>query len=231
MHIAICDNNIADRKQMERLLGRESDIRKKTTGVLYIDSFGDSASLLNAPMLYDLFFLDLQENNLQTIHLAEELRHAGVTAPIVLCYQEISEQPPSVPSLHHLKKPVSAKDLPPIIDMALAAKAAATHTVEIRCEKSTQYIEPEKMVYAVPQGHLTLLHFESGEIISMLGNLNDLYYLLESTKKFIFAKKNMLVNLDCIASLSFFKLGLKNGKSFPIKINDYQFIKKYLHAD
>ena len=37
MHIAICDDNIADRKQTERLLGKESDRRAKTESVLYID--------------------------------------------------------------------------------------------------------------------------------------------------------------------------------------------------
>ncbi len=38
MHLAICDDHMADRKQMERLLGRESDRRMNTTGVLYVDS-------------------------------------------------------------------------------------------------------------------------------------------------------------------------------------------------
>ena len=33
MHLAICDDHMADRKQMERLLGRESDRRLNTTGV------------------------------------------------------------------------------------------------------------------------------------------------------------------------------------------------------
>ena len=41
MHIAICDDNIADRKQLERLLKRESDKRKAKTGLLFADSFGN----------------------------------------------------------------------------------------------------------------------------------------------------------------------------------------------
>ena len=57
MHIAICDDHIADRKQMERLLSRESDRRIKTTGNLYIDSFGSVSALLHAPMIYNLFFI------------------------------------------------------------------------------------------------------------------------------------------------------------------------------
>ena len=41
MHIAICDDNIADRKHLERLLSRESDKRMGTPNLLYVDSYGD----------------------------------------------------------------------------------------------------------------------------------------------------------------------------------------------
>jgi hypothetical protein len=40
IYIAVCDNNIADRKQLERLLEREKDKRlMENYDVLYIDSF------------------------------------------------------------------------------------------------------------------------------------------------------------------------------------------------
>ena len=58
MHLAICDDHMADRKQMERLLGRESDRRLNTTGVLYVDSFGRKDSILVTPMIYDAIFMD-----------------------------------------------------------------------------------------------------------------------------------------------------------------------------
>lgn len=59
MHIAICDDNIADRKQLERLLDRESDRRKGTSGVFFCDSYGNSEHLSRNPMPYELFFLDM----------------------------------------------------------------------------------------------------------------------------------------------------------------------------
>ena len=49
MHIAVCDDNVADRKQLERLLKRESDKRAASTGIIYTDSFGNSTSLLSIP--------------------------------------------------------------------------------------------------------------------------------------------------------------------------------------
>ena len=56
MHVAVCDDNIADRKQTERLLGRESDRRAKLTEGLFVDSYGNEQSLLTKPMQYDVFF-------------------------------------------------------------------------------------------------------------------------------------------------------------------------------
>ena len=50
MHVALCDDNTADRKQSERLLQRESLNRISVTGPLYVDSYGNAESLLNKPM-------------------------------------------------------------------------------------------------------------------------------------------------------------------------------------
>ena len=38
MHIALCDDNVADRKQFERLVKRESDRRAADEGILFVDS-------------------------------------------------------------------------------------------------------------------------------------------------------------------------------------------------
>lgn len=56
MYIAVLADNIADRKQTERLLGRANDVLANETGTLYIDSYGDAQSLIRAPMKYGLFF-------------------------------------------------------------------------------------------------------------------------------------------------------------------------------
>ena len=85
MHLAICDDHIADRKQMERLLGRESDRRIPTTGVLYVDSFGSKESILTAPMIYDALFMDMTEDGCDAVELANMLRADGTFIPIVFC--------------------------------------------------------------------------------------------------------------------------------------------------
>ena len=89
MHIAVCDDNIADRKQTERLLGRASDRRLHTTGVLYIDSYGNVEAVLRSPMLYDAFFIDMTSGPVNGFQLARKLIDAGVVAPIILCISTI----------------------------------------------------------------------------------------------------------------------------------------------
>ena len=60
MFIAVCDDNIADRKQTERLLGRQSDRFLKEFGDrLYIDSFGNAEAFMYKPEMYHGLFIDM----------------------------------------------------------------------------------------------------------------------------------------------------------------------------
>lgn len=56
MHIAVLADNIADRKQTERLLDRANSALASEIGTLYVDSFGDESSFLPVCMKYDLSF-------------------------------------------------------------------------------------------------------------------------------------------------------------------------------
>lgn len=75
---------------MERLLGRESDRRLNTTGVLYVDSFGNRSAILSTPMIYDGLFMDMVEDGCNAAEIARELRNAGNTLPIVFCCSKIN---------------------------------------------------------------------------------------------------------------------------------------------
>ena len=82
MHIAVCDDNVADRKQLERLLKRESDKRAASTGIIYTDSFGNSTSLLSNPMQYDAFYIDMcLTEGITGTEVANALIAQGVNAP------------------------------------------------------------------------------------------------------------------------------------------------------
>ena len=68
---------------MERLLGRESDRRMNTTGVLYVDSFGSKESILVTPMIYDAIFMDMTEDGCDAIELSTCFGPMAQMSPIV----------------------------------------------------------------------------------------------------------------------------------------------------
>ena len=87
VYIAICDNNIADRKQLERLLEREKDKRlSDSLDVLYIDSFGSEEALMATPVKYDIFFIDFTEGADNGMEIAKKraprCRAATVARPL-----------------------------------------------------------------------------------------------------------------------------------------------------
>lgn len=90
MHIAVCDDNIADREHLERLLERASDRRIHTTGVFRIDSYGNMDAVMSSPMLYDAFFIDITSGPVNGFQLVRKLIDAGVAAPIILCISTIN---------------------------------------------------------------------------------------------------------------------------------------------
>ena len=99
MHIAICDDNIADRKQLERLLKRESDKRAAVSGILYTDSFGNAEALLANPMQYDAFYIDVcQTEGVSGSDIVSALTAKGVNAPIVMCCSHINYREYTLPS-------------------------------------------------------------------------------------------------------------------------------------
>ena len=98
MHIAICDDNVADRKQLERLLKRESDARALQSEGFYVDSYGNREALLRSPMLYDAFFIDMCEGSITGTDIVDALLKVGVKSPIVLCSSKICYQEYSFPA-------------------------------------------------------------------------------------------------------------------------------------
>lgn len=255
MHIAVCDDNIADRKQMERLLGRASDRRLRTTGVLYIDSYGNVEAVLRSPMLYDAFFIDMTNGPVNGFQLARKLIDAGVVAPIVLCISTIdypsvieaalSKVPEDVTEasnhdilrrqlqkqILYLKKPIKVNELDEMLDHAQGLKAETIPTIELRGEKDTLYVHEDEILYAVKNGnyvHVTLTEERSLDLLSTLPNLCSQLVLFTH---FILISEHCLVNTAFVEKLSLLKMTMKNGASFNVSPLEISRVKKALHGE
>ena len=122
MHIAVLDDNIADRKQIERLLDRESDRRISTTGNLYTDTFGAVDAFLAAPRQYDFFMIDLKGEVSLCVEIAGKIRDLGIKVPI--CFFRSTDEFAGIENMPanvlFLEKPVKTADLTAVIDEVIA---------------------------------------------------------------------------------------------------------------
>lgn len=196
IYLAVCDDNIAQRKQTERLLNREKDSRLKTSGdVLYIDSFGSSDALLKTPVKYDMFFLDVTNESQNALDIATTLRQKGIIAPIVLCSSTIAyrELDTDITNLYHIDMPLDQKDLAHMIDVALAWSAAKPPLIEIRCQTTTFYVSCDDIIKVKSVDTLlTDIHLSDGTIIQMTDSLANLYNTIKIYGSFIILGKTMI---------------------------------------
>ena len=123
VYIALCDDNIADRKHLERLLGREHDKRNAAGCPLYIDSFGSKEALLRTPNRYDLFLLDLtREKGADGLSTAREIRLLGIDAEIVLICSQLNyrDRARSEDDCLFRNQPISQNDISELVSLAIA---------------------------------------------------------------------------------------------------------------
>lgn len=220
MHIAICDDNIADRKQTERLLERESDRRIHTDGVLYIDSYGKQESVLASPMLYDMFFIDMANSQTSTASdIVKALLSLGVIAPIVMLISSIDYQKDeylaSLEQVHFLEKPIRVADLSEIISMGFEIKNKKTPTVELRSDVGATYVKEKDIMYALYfNNQYTDVYLTDGRKIHMPTSIENFYAQLEHFGSFFPANKHTIIQIEYVKKFSLLHVQLNNGKKF-----------------
>jgi len=214
VYIAICDDNIADRKQFERLLEREKDKRLSSSGdVMYIDSFGSEEALMHTPIKYDIFFLDLTQGTTNGMTLAKNLRKKGISAPIVLCSSSInySSFVNELDNIIFLDKPLNAGQISHLTEVGFEWSKSKTPLIELRGQKETVFVPYTELVRAVEKGKfVTEVTLSDGSYVTMADSLKSLRSMCRSYNCFTMCGKD-IINVRHIQSYCKNKITLKNG--------------------
>ena len=232
MHIAICDDNIADRKHTERLLGREADKRRNDVRALYIDSFGHVDALLRAPMIYDVFFIDYHSDELSGIKLAEKLRHAGVMAPIYICaHTPDGESNPAITpikvetdhiswgmELYEIFKPLQPSSLCKALDYAASLIGTRETPLEIRSKDATHYITKKELCYIDTRKTDMVLYRTDGSTTHLINTFRELWHSFENHSEFICIGHSFIVNTMHIKQVTMTKIIFIGGGSLRIPL-------------
>lgn len=234
MHVAICDDNGADRKQMERLLKRESDKRAATTGVLYVDSFGNMDALLANALMYDVFYVDMCMTPSVTVQdIIEGLAKKGSSAPVVLCCSKINYREQEFPkNVFFLDKAIKASELSKSIDHALELKDAAPSVIELRDEAGTIYVTEDEILYATAKGASILITLTNGRTKHLRTDLYNLYSQWATVHDcFLPPTRHFILNCNHIQKLGFLSATMSDGKSFLLSRSAHAYAEALMADD
>lgn len=209
MHIAICDDNVADRKQLERLLDRQ--------GMRFVDSFGSANAILANPRQYDLFFLDMNNpDDLSARELVEKLQEAGVCVPIVLCCSKTNYRIQNLPdNLYYLDKPIKASELSDMIEDASRLLTKLPTPLEIRTREETHFLLEEEIIcvekeeYGVGVYATNDRHFRTQETVE-----NFYFDFCARRECFLLLNKNVILNTSHIKKVTAFSVEMTNQKTY-----------------
>ena len=218
LSIALFDTNFGERKQMERLLDRESDRRGETCSI-YTTTFGNKDTLLNTQRIYDAYFLDIPDDSYSAYDLAKDLRLKDIASPIIfLCssmnYRECGRE---LSNTFFMDKPVLVATLTAMTEELLQQKAENyVPSIEIRDITKTHYLTEREIVYCENSKRTRniTIHLQDGSTMFTENDIDNFLSELEPLGQFFMANNHVIVNARYVDKTTFFRVYLKSGKSF-----------------
>lgn len=232
MHIAVFDDNIADRKQMERLLRRQSDrYQKEGKEHFYTDLYGNIPALLRFPQIYDIIFIDMadpdpDDDRFKTgIDVAGVLFEVGGMKNVVMCssrhdYKKLADEAGLTDELLFIDKPIKVADLESILTLCEERLGDPIPTLELRGEKQTIYARENDIVYAEMIGaHQLTVCLTEGREISIITDIYNLYEQCLIFTAMCPISQDAMINVNHIQSEGFASVTMDTGKKLKVALS------------
>ena len=218
MHIAICDDNVVDRKQLERLLKRLGDSLRGQISGLYVDSYGNSNAVMDTPMDYDVYFVDYNSEGKSGLDIVISLMKAGKTGRYVLCPGIIDYEAMSTPDgVSFLRKPFSPDALASIIDEVEQSIKDKEPTMEIREDNGNSFrIHESEFLYATAKSRFITIAMTGGRSATILCTMDNFYSQLQQYPYLLLTTGKVLINAAHIVSLGAFSVTMPGNVKFPV---------------
>lgn len=225
MHIAVVADNVADRKQAERLLGRANTTLAPSIGTLFVDSFGDEESFLHACMRYDLFLLDFDNDVPHSLEVARKLKEKNAPGLVAVCKH--AEAPftyeTAIQGLYTLDKPILTASLHKLlcdIHLELEKLQSQLDLVELRTDTDTHYVSRSTILYAHAdeKEHRISYHFADGSVLESTGGFEDLKRYLCDFEEFVLRPDHTVVNKDHIKAETKKSIRISSGETIEYSL-------------
>lgn len=221
MYVALADSSVGDRKQMERLLARESDKRISTTGVIYIETFGSSQALLSSPTVYDAYFLDVTDKDNNSYDIAKAIREKGILSPIVYCISSIDYHNcgEMLTNSVFINKPVKVAELSLVLDQILKQKADnLIPTIEFRDQNESYYLEEREIVYIKGESYSITIFLADGTVKTASGFIENLWREIGNFKSFVPINSSTIINSRFVENIAGMSVIMKGGTRLKMNL-------------
>ena len=231
MHIAICDDNVADRKHLERLLSRESDKRAGTPNILYVDSYGEKMHFLTNPLKYNLIFMDMSSEPGIVEFIIEQLNAMGYHAPLVLYSDKIDyTKIPNLPDyVVHAKKPYIPDPLPEFLALGDANVTGHVVTVTVHTNSIINHVPKYTIMYALEKNNACNLYLTDGTSITVDEKIDELRQIFEPFEEFARVNSNSIANFKYVSAVMPAMLVMQDyiELKFPLlRYREYKILKQ-----
>ena len=233
MFIAVCDDNIADRKQTERLLGRQSDRFLKEFGDrLYIDSFGNAEAFMYKPEMYHGLFIDMTSSKETGVDIARMLVDKGIINPIIMCCSSIDyrTQIPAAgivaDNIYYLDKPIKVAELTETMNFIKSSIKVDVPRIELREKDETVYVTGDDIICVKEVGRKVRIWLTDNRVFDQLGTAYNFYSQCVKFPQICPVNNSSLVNVKYVKSKSPLHVTMNNGCSFLISFEYRKTIKE-----
>lgn len=226
MHIAIVEDNIADRHQSERIIGREGKRRTTDDEGYYIDSMGSFDAVLPFPTLYNMFFIDMTDSpEGNGLDLCIKLMNKGAFGYFILMSSKIDYRKEASrrngeirwpDHLRFLTKPVLTKDLSDLFTEIIPLCKDRPELVEIRgiTDDETYHLDPDEIRYAVAIDDHNCRVFSTLPEHSQIfcaETVDTLFRFVEDFDQFYYLSAKKFINLNHMKDASGFRYHMDDG--------------------
>lgn len=235
MHIAVLDDDVASRNQMNRLLTRASDENKRNGREgYYIDLYGNFSSLSSKLAMYDAIFIDMVKSDVKGHEIAEHIHKSGVYAKVILCISELDYAniigPEYANDFIFMNKPIKTDELRDNLEICEEKRSQKEPLIEIRTKDETLYVKHEEFLYAkaLVAGKTTIVLVGRDDTIFY----KDISLVKQAITEYPFMiaiNKDTIVSTYHINKINAFSVEMDDGTSFPISLKTSKLLKSIKH--
>ncbi len=226
-HIALCDDEVTELNKTEFILNMYQ--RKNPRCEFVIDRFENANELLGMirekDYIPNLVLLDIYMPEKMGITAAKEIRDMGNKGRIIFLTASMDHALDAfrVDATQYLVKPVSEKELFPVLDKILEEiEQEQKKYLLLKIEDRVCRIMLNNIIYCEAQGKFQYLYLTDGTQSQLRMTMAKIYEMLSLYEAFTKVGIAYIVNMEHIESLNSQDIFLDNGKSIHLPRGAYQ---------